>query len=105
MANQLAPVCLCRTFNSVKPTFISDCETNQEGKANLAQFGLDKPVISLRVSNGQATSQVLQIGKKSPDGNYYAQGAPDAVFEVQPFVFTDFDVRADAFRDTSAPKK
>ena len=77
----------------------------QEGKANPAQYGLDKPVISLRVSNGQATSQVLQIGKKSPDGNYFAQGSPDAIFEVQPFVYTDFDVKADAFRDTGAVKK
>lgn len=76
----------------------------QEGTANAAQFGLDKPAITLRVSNGQATSQVLQIGKKSPDGNYYAQGAPSAVFEVQPFVYTDLDVKADAIKDTAARK-
>jgi hypothetical protein len=76
----------------------------QEGKANPAQYGLDKPVLTVRVSNGQRSSQVLEVGKKSPDGNYYAQGAPDAIFEVQPFVYTDFDVKPDAFKDTGAKK-
>lgn len=76
----------------------------QEGTANPEKYGLDKPEITVRVSNGQATSQVLQIGKKTPTGNYYAQGAPNAIFEVQPYVYTDFNVKPDAFKDTGAKK-
>ncbi|MCC2669761.1 MAG: hypothetical protein K0Q72_2232, partial [Armatimonadetes bacterium] len=43
--------------------------------------------------------QIISIGKKAKD-SYYARGAQEAVFEVQPYVFSDLDVAAGAFEDT-----
>lgn len=69
----------------------------EEAPADLAKYGLDKPQITVQVSNGKAT-QILLIGKKTKEGNFFAKGAPNAVFEVQPFVVTDLDVKPDAFK-------
>jgi hypothetical protein len=71
-----------------------------EAPADLAKYGLDKPQITVTVNAGGGTSQVFTLGKKTPEGNYYAKGPGSAVFEVQQFVYNDLNVKPAAFQDT-----
>jgi hypothetical protein len=71
----------------------------QEGTKDLGKYGLDMPAITVTANEGNGTSQIISIGKKAKD-SYYARGAQEAVFEVQPYVFSDLDVAAGAFEDT-----
>jgi hypothetical protein len=75
----------------------------EDSPKDLAKYGLDKPEITVTVNDGHGTSQVVQIGKKTKDG-YFAKGSQNAVFEVQAFVYSDFNVTPEAFKDTSGKK-
>lgn len=75
-----------------------------EAPADWAKYGLDRPPITVTVSDGRGTSQVFMIGGKAPQGNYYARGVPNAVFEVQTYVYADLNVKRDAFKDTGASR-
>jgi len=75
----------------------------EEGAKDLAKYGLDKPAVAVQVNAGAGKSQVFLLGKKSPEGNYYAKGSPDAVFMVMDYVFGDLNLKTDAFKET--PKK
>jgi hypothetical protein len=77
----------------------------EEAPKHPARYGLDKPVITVSVNSGTGTSQVLRIGKKSPTGDYYAQGVPNAVFEIPSYVYTDLTVKPGAFQDTAGFQK
>ena len=72
----------------------------EEAPKDLKKYGLDQPAITATVNEGTGTSQILTIGKKAKD-TYYAKGSPDAVFEVQGYVFSDLDVAPGAFEDTA----
>jgi hypothetical protein len=76
----------------------------EEAPKDVAKYGLINPEITVTVNEGAGTSQVFRLGKKTPDGNYYAQGEPNAVFSVAPFVYTDLNVKPDAFKDTAEKK-
>jgi len=73
----------------------------EEAPTDLAKYGLEKPQMTVRVSEGSGSSQLFLLGKKTPDGNYYAKGQPNAVFEVQPYVYADLNIKPDAFKDTT----
>jgi hypothetical protein len=70
----------------------------EEAPGDLAKYGLDAPEITVQVNDGKGTSEVYAIGKQTPEGNYYAKGAPNAVFEVPPYVYDDLNVKPDAFK-------
>jgi hypothetical protein len=70
----------------------------EEAPRDLKRYGLDKPVITVTVGDGHATSQVVMLGSKTKDG-YYAKGQPNAVFEVSRFVFEDLSLKPDDFND------
>jgi hypothetical protein len=82
---------------------ISATKHVEEAPADLAKYGLDKPAISVQVNDGSGTSQVFSVGKKAGE-NYYAKGAPNAVFEVGSFAFGDLNVKPEAFRDAGQKK-
>lgn len=73
----------------------------EEAPADLQKYGLATPAISVRVNDGAGTSQVLRIGKKTPDGSYYAMGAPNAVFRVPGYLFEDFSIKRAALVEAS----
>ncbi len=73
-----------------------------EAPADLAKYGLAVPQITVTVNAGSGTSQVYALGKKSPDGNYYVKGTGPAVFEAQPFVFEDLNVKPEGFNEAAA---
>lgn len=72
----------------------------EEAPKDLKKYGLDQPEITVTVNEGTGTSQILTIGKKTKD-SYYAKGTPDAVFEVQGYVYSDLNVAPGAFEDTT----
>jgi hypothetical protein len=72
----------------------------EEAPKDLKKYGLDQPEITVTVNEGTGTSQILTIGKKTKD-SYYAKGTPDAVFEVQAYVYSDLNVAPGAFEDTT----
>lgn len=72
----------------------------EESPKDLKKYGLDQPAITVTVNEGTGTSQVLTISKKIKD-TFYAKGSPDAVFEVQSYVFSDLNVAPGAFEDTA----
>ncbi|MFN3652528.1 MAG: DUF4340 domain-containing protein [Armatimonadota bacterium] len=69
-----------------------------EAPADLSKYGLTEPEITVTLNPGKPSSQVFKLGKKTPDGGYYAAGVPNAVFEVQEFVYTDLNVKPDALK-------
>lgn len=71
----------------------------EEGPKDLKKYGLETPIITVRVNEGTGTTQVFSLGAKTKDGNYYAKGQPNAVFEVYSYAFADLNVRPDAFVD------
>lgn len=73
----------------------------EEAPNDLGKYGLDKPAVTVTVNDGKGKSQVFQIGKKTGTG-YYARGVPNAVFEVQDYVYRDLDVKAAAFEDSAS---
>jgi hypothetical protein len=75
----------------------------EENPKDLKKYGLDSPAITVMVTDGTASNQVVMIGKKTPSGGYYARGTANAVFEVPSFVFDDLNVKAGAF-DPAAKK-
>ena len=72
----------------------------EESPKDLKKYGLEQPAITATVNEGTGTSQILTIGTKAKDA-YYAKGRPDAVFEVQGYVFSDLNVAPGAFEDTT----
>jgi hypothetical protein len=72
----------------------------EEAPKDLKKYGLEQPVITVTANEGTGTSQILTIGKKAKD-SYYAKGTPDAIFEVQGYVFSDLNVISGAFEDTT----
>lgn len=76
----------------------------EEAPPDLAKYGLEKPVISVRVNDGAGTSQVLRLGKKGPDGSFYAMGAPNAVFRVPGYVYEDFSIKRAALVEAAEKK-
>lgn len=89
-----------QVINSIRSPAFKHVE---EAPKDWAQYGLDKPVVTVQVNSGTGTSQIFSLGKKTPDGNYYARGVPNAAFQVMSYVFNDLNVKPDAFKDTSAP--
>lgn len=77
----------------------------EEAPADLAKYGLDKPVITVQVNDGRSSTQVLTLGKKTAGGNYYARGNSPAVFEVQSFVYEGLNVKREALKDQPEEKK
>lgn len=63
----------------------------EEAPKDMAKYGLDKPRITVTVSDGGGT-QVVTLGKTNPQGDYYTKGAPDAVFTVKSFTYADLNV-------------
>jgi hypothetical protein len=76
----------------------------EETPKDLAKYGLDKPEISVRVNEGSGTSQVVLVGKKTPDGTFYAKSAGGAVFTIEPYVYSDLNGKPDDFKEAPAAK-
>lgn len=72
----------------------------EEAPKDLKKYGLEQPTITVMANEGTGTSQILTIGKKAKD-SYYAKGMPNAIFEVQGYVFSDLNVTAGAFEDST----
>lgn len=68
----------------------------EEAPTDLARHGLDAPLLTITLSDGVGSSQVLKIGRPKGDPHYYAKGQTNAVYEIQGFVFTDLDVKPEA---------
>lgn len=71
----------------------------EEAPKDLTKYGLDRPQVTVIMSDGQGT-QTLTIGKKTKDG-YYAKGAPNAVFLVSTFTFDDLNLKHDDFNEAA----
>jgi Domain of unknown function (DUF4340) len=72
--------------------------------ANAAQYGLDKPALTVSVFSGPAQSrQLLEFGKREPgagkDDYYVRRGEKPNVYTVHTYVFTDADKGLNDLRD------
>jgi hypothetical protein len=65
----------------------------EEAPADLARYGLDRPVITLTVTDSRNKTQSLIVGKQAGPDAYYAKGPANAVFEVAKFVFEDLNLK------------
>lgn len=90
-----------RIISTIKGTAAKHIE---EHPKSLTPYGLDDPLITVTVNTGTSTSQVFMLGKKHGE-NYYAKGAPDAVFEVQAYWWGDLNVRSESFKPKDETKK
>jgi hypothetical protein len=64
----------------------------EEAPKDLAKYGLDKPRITVTLSDGAGSSQIVTLGKTNPEGDYYTKGVPDAVFTVKSYTYADLNV-------------
>jgi hypothetical protein len=77
----------------------------EEAPKDYKRYGLAEAAITVMVTDGTASNQVVMLGKKAPGGGYYARGAGKAVFEVPSFVFDDLNLKPGAFDPAAAAKK